>query len=71
MAGGYHFKRVQVSGERYQDKPAKDEHSHVADSLQYLLLGGGEGRSLRRRPEAEARFNAKPIVADTSWSVWR
>jgi Phage terminase large subunit len=39
-AGGYKFKRVQVSGtERYMDKPDKGRYSHVAESLQYCILG--------------------------------
>jgi len=47
MAGKYQFARIQVAGdERYQDKPLKNEYSHVAEALQYLALGGGEGRSV-------------------------
>jgi hypothetical protein len=42
LAGGYCYKRVQVSGERYQDKPSKDMHSHVAESQQYAFLELGE-----------------------------
>ena len=34
--------------ERYVDKPDKNEWSHVCESLQYLLLGAGEGRALLR-----------------------
>jgi hypothetical protein len=46
LAGGYCFKRVQVSGEeRYRDEPLKDSYSHVADALQYLCIGEGEDRS--------------------------
>jgi len=38
--GGYHFERVQVTGEdRYKDKPAKNKWSHVADALQYAVSG--------------------------------
>jgi hypothetical protein len=45
MAGGYCFKRVQVSGdERYQDKPDKNRFSHVCEALQYLAVGEGEDR---------------------------
>lgn len=52
MSGGYRYKRVQVSGsDRYQDKPDKNNFSHVADALQYLLLGGGEGRVIVRRTQ--------------------
>lgn len=44
--GGYSYKRMEVSGERYADKPDKNMFSHIHDSLQYLLLGAGEGRAL-------------------------
>jgi len=44
--GGYSYKRMEVSGERYADKPDKNMYSHVHDALQYLLLGAGEGRAL-------------------------
>jgi len=44
--GGYGYKRMEVSGERYADKPDKNMFSHVHDALQYLMLGAGEGRAL-------------------------
>ncbi len=45
MAGGYAYKRVQVTGaERYQDKPDKNKFSHVCEAGQYLMLGAGEGQ---------------------------
>lgn len=50
MAGGYNYRRMQVSGsDRFHDVPDKNHFSHVADALQYLVLGGGEGRALIRR----------------------
>lgn len=43
-AGGYQFKRMQVSGEeRFQDKPDKGQYSHAGDALQYLFLGAVGG----------------------------
>ncbi len=49
LAGKYQFARVQVSGdERFHDKPLKNEYSHPAEALQYMLMGGGEGRSIIR-----------------------
>ncbi len=49
LAGGYHFKRVQISGqERFKDQPNKNQHSHVGDALGYCLLGGGEFKRLTR-----------------------
>lgn len=34
--GGYQFKRLQVSEERYEEKPLKNEYSHPHDALQYV-----------------------------------
>jgi len=45
--GGYHYKRLAVSGnERFEDRPDKNRFSHVHDALQYMMLGGGEGRAI-------------------------
>jgi len=40
LGGGYKYKRLQLSGEeRYVDKPDKNKFSHIADAVQYLVLG--------------------------------
>ena len=36
LVGGYQFRRLQVSGERYTEKPDKNRYSHVADALCYV-----------------------------------
>jgi hypothetical protein len=36
--GGYCYKRLQVSGERYRDVPDKNSYSHPHDALQYAAL---------------------------------
>lgn len=44
MLGGYHFRRMRISGERYTTSPEKDQFSHVADALGYAgtrLFGAG------------------------------
>lgn len=41
MAGGYHFKEEVLPGDRIIEEPVKDAHSHIADALQYLVLGAG------------------------------
>lgn len=46
MAGGYHFRRLQVSGDRYSDEPNKNQYSHVCEAGEYAVLGGGEGRGV-------------------------
>jgi len=40
--GGYQYRRILTSGERYSDKPDKNKYSHPHDALQYVaaeLLG--------------------------------
>ena len=52
LAGGYNYRRVMVAGdERYRDVPDKSIYSHVAEALEYLLIGGGEGRAVVKRPQ--------------------
>ena len=53
MAGGYQYRRLQVSGERYAEEPEKNKYSHVADALQYMAIGAGEGRAVLRGERAE------------------
>jgi hypothetical protein len=63
--GGYHYRRLQTSGDRYDEKPMKNRYSHVHDALQYLMLGGGEGRSLI------AGKSSKPTVTKTrNWNIF-
>ena len=35
FAGGYHYRRLQVSGERYDERPNKNRFSHIHDCLLY------------------------------------
>ena len=57
--GGYSYRRMQVSGERFDDKPDKNMYSHIHDALQYLMLGAGEGRNLMSNQKPLRAFNAK------------
>lgn len=61
MAGSYCFKRLHVSGaDRFRDVPDKNSYSHVAEALQYLMLGQGEDASaVTSRDRAQARFAVK------------
>jgi len=56
----YHYRKLKVVGNRYSDQPDKNDFSHVAEALQYLLLGGGEGRQVMNRrarlPGSRPRF---------------
>jgi hypothetical protein len=42
----YKYRKLKLPGDQYADEPMKlHPWSDLADSLQYLLLGGGEGRA--------------------------
>lgn len=48
--GGYQYRRMKVSGERYTSAPDKNAYSHIMDGIQYpatRLFGGG----LTRQPQ--------------------
>jgi len=63
--GGYAYKRMEVSGERYADKPDKNMFSHVHDAAQYLFLGAGEGRALMNNQKP-----LRPVVAKRSFDLF-
>lgn len=62
--GGYQFRRMQVSGERYSDRPDKNQYSHVHDALQYVatrLFGTGLLQSrFDQYEEEEDEFSVNP-----------
>jgi hypothetical protein len=60
MSGGYHYRRLQVVGERYSEEPEKNQYSHVAEAAEYAVLGGGEGRRVKLLGSAPPKpVNAK------------
>jgi hypothetical protein len=65
---GYHFRKLQVAGNRFDDKPNKNEFSHVAEALQYLLLGGGEGKAHVKRTPSSVPRPARPPDAE-NWDT--
>ena len=64
--GGYQYRRINVSGERYDDKPEKNHFSHIHDALQYLMLGSGEGRALL----TNMQHAPKPFQAERNYDVF-
>ena len=64
--GGYQYKRMNVSGERYDDKPEKNHFSHIHDALQYLMLGSGEGRAILNN----LAHTPKPFTASRDFDVF-
>jgi hypothetical protein len=50
LQGGFCYRRIQVSGEKYTDDPDKNEYSHPVEACEYGLQGEGEGRSIVKVP---------------------
>lgn len=62
MAGGYRYKRVMVAGaDRYHDKPDKGALSHVAEALQYAMMGEGEQFTMMETPAMMGPEGFKPV----------
>jgi len=59
--GGYMYSRIQVTEERFKDRPEKNEYSHPHDALQYACL--------RLRPGAEKLKPAIPLRT-TDWAAF-
>jgi hypothetical protein len=59
MAGGYHYARIKGTA-KHAEKPEKDKYADIADALQYLVLGGGEGRAMT---SGGSGMRPKPVQA--------
>ncbi|NWG46278.1 MAG: hypothetical protein HXY25_06990 [Alphaproteobacteria bacterium] len=67
LAGGYAYRRLRMSGgAKYSDEPDKNRFSHIADALQYLVLGAGEGRTV-----VGAGKSVKPVQTAKAFDVGR
>lgn len=67
LAGAYCFRRIQVGGdERYNDRPDKGPYSHIADALQYAVVGGGEARVVmnKERRADRGRYSRPQAVRE-------
>lgn len=64
MLGGYHYRRLKVSADRYTDEPDKGPDSHVADALTYAgayLFGP----ALQAMPLVENGDRDSPLMDQT------
>jgi len=71
MDGGYQYARMQVTGERHSEVPEKGRHSHIADALQYAVLGAGGGRALLTRVGPEHARPAGAVARRAPANGWR
>lgn len=64
MQGRYCYRRLQVAGrDKFADKPEKNKYSHVAEALQYLLVGEGEDSRPVQAASASAEADRGQRVA--------
>jgi hypothetical protein len=69
LMGGYHYPVIRQPGgtSRYADRPSKNDSSHIADALQYGLMGAGEGihglmvSSARKRDAVTVKSRINPF----------
>ena len=47
LNGGYEYKRINVSGDKYKDKPDKGKYSHICNAFEFLVDGTGASRELK------------------------
>lgn len=66
LQGGFCYRRVQVTGEKYTDEPDKNEYSHPVEALEYGLQGEGEGRKALSRVDHPSR----PHTMKQDIAVW-
>jgi len=73
LNGGYQYKRINVSGERYAEKPDKGMYSHVCNAFEFLVDGTGASRELKssNRVREYIRQNGGAANGNTTdWSVY-
>lgn len=46
FAGGYHYRKIKGVAGMYAPQPVKNMYSHVVESVENALIGGGEGYAL-------------------------
>lgn len=69
MAGGYHFRRLRISGEeRYRDMPEKNAWSHPVEALEYDLLSAGEDRNVTTTSQQRDRAQ-RQNYAESDYNV--
>lgn len=64
LNGGYNYRRKNVSGDKYADKPDKGKYSHVCNAFEFLVDGMGGSREILR----SNRGLTKPIQINTNWN---
>lgn len=58
LNGGFCYRKLAVSGDKYTEEPDKNEYSHICEAAEYALLGLGEGReAVKRQTEFQGQLH--------------
>ena len=69
--GNYQLRRLKTSGEKYTDKPDKNEYSHIHDALQYVcLLSDWSFDVTGERKQKRERMKARTVYYVTYGATW-
>lgn len=66
LQGGFCYRRIMVTGEKYTEEPDKNDYSHPVEALEYALQGEGEGRQALSRHKG----SLKPHTAKMEFNVF-
>lgn len=69
LNGGYQYRRINQSGERYSEKPDKGKYSHICNAMEYLIDGSGASRELTASSRFKEAFEKGNIRHD-NWNVF-
>jgi len=70
LNGGYQYKRINVSGERYAEKPDKGKYSHICNAFEFLIDGTGASRELKSSNKFKEYYNEGRQPEPQSWGVY-
>jgi hypothetical protein len=65
LNGGYQYRRVNVSGEKFAEKPDKGIYSHICNAFEFLIDGTGASIELK---SSNRYKDSKPIRINTSYN---
>lgn len=68
LQGGFKYRRILISEERYTDEPDKNKYSHPVEALEYGLQGEGEGRKALTR-QSPGNFS-RPVMAQNEFNIF-
>jgi len=57
LQGGFCYRKLRVSGDRYGEEPDKNMYSHPVEACEYAMMGSGEGRAALRPARSQGEFH--------------